>query len=301
MQIDTTKSSLPIYKALASEVRLEIIQLLTDSEFNVTELAATLNLSSSIIARHIKILENAGIIQSKIIPAQSGTQKISKLCLEDIQIIFPKQRSNTYNYHQVEIPIGQYTNFQILPYCGLASTKEFIGDFDDPRYFSDSKRVNAEIIWFTQGFVEYKIPNFLESQNTLEFIDISLEIASEFPFHNNVWPSDITFFLDGIELGTWTSPGDYGDIRGKNNPDWWPADMNQYGLLKNLRIDDHHTLINGEELSTFSIHDFNTKKSFFDFRIEVKKDAKNVGGCTLFGKGFGNYSQDINFRLYYSK
>ncbi|HCR2733447.1 transcriptional regulator, partial [Enterococcus faecium] len=25
-----------------------------------------------------------------------------------------------------------------------------------------------------------------------------------------------------------------------------------------------------------------------------------VGGCTLFGKGFGNYDQDIKLKVYYS-
>ena len=34
-----------------------------------------------------------------------------------------------------------------------------------------------------------------------------MEVSSEFPFSNNNWPSDITFSLNGVELGTWTSPG----------------------------------------------------------------------------------------------
>ena len=48
--------------------------------------------------------------------------------------------------------------------------------------------------------------------------------------------SDITFSLNGVILGTWTSPGDYGDRRGKYNPSWWFPFLNQYGLLKKLTI-----------------------------------------------------------------
>ena len=41
------------------------------------------------------------------------------------------------------------------------------------------------------------------------------------------------------ELGTWTSPGDFADIRGKYTPDWYPDNLNQYGLLKTIRITKH--------------------------------------------------------------
>ncbi len=53
----------------------------------------------------------------------------------------------------------------------------------------------------------------LEEDQHLEMLEISMEIASEFPFSNNNWPSDITFSLNNKYLGTWTSPGDFSDIR----------------------------------------------------------------------------------------
>ncbi|GJM72296.1 hypothetical protein HMSSN036_45120 [Paenibacillus macerans] len=67
---------------------------------------------------------------------------------------------------------------------------------------------------------------------------IMMEIASEAPGVNNNYPSDITFALNEVKLGTWTSPGDYGDQRGRFTPDWWPQYTNQYGLLKQLRVTD---------------------------------------------------------------
>ena len=136
--------------------------------------------------------------------------------------------------------------------------------------------------------------------DTLEQIDISMEISSEFPFSNDVWPSDITFTLNGTELGTWTSPGDFADTRGKLNPSWWPSNLNQYGLLKTLRVTHHGTYMDGDPLSQVSISDLNKTAETWEIRIEVKPDAENVGGVTLFGKKFGNHDQDINFKVYYS-
>lgn len=160
--------------------------------------------------------------------------------------------------------------------------------------------MDANILWFTSGYVEYKTPNFLTEENNLEQIDITLELSSEFPFANDVWPSDITFSLNGIEVGTWTSPGDFADTRGKLNPDWWPNNVNQYGLLKTLRITNHGTYMDGDMVSNVTTSDFKESTEIWDLKISVKEDAVNVGGLTLFGKKFGNHEQDILFKVYYS-
>ena len=36
------------------------------------------------------------------------------------------------------------------------------------------------------------------------------------------------------------------------------------------------------------------------FKLEVPETAEHVGGLTIFGKGFGNYNQDINVKIAYS-
>src|SRR5699024_8894480 len=126
---------------------------------------------------------------------------------------------------------------------------------DEPRFFMDSRRMNANILWFTSGYVEYKTPNLLKAADTLHQIDISMELSSEFPFSNDVWPSDVTFWLNDIKLGIWTSPGDFADTRGKLNPDYWPDNLNQYGLLKTIRITKHGTYIDGDLLSDITVDD----------------------------------------------
>ena len=300
LQLDITKSSLIVYEALASDVRLQIIQLLSKQKMNIKELSEELKLSSPIVSKHINKLEESGIIKTEKIPGKSGLQRVSILKVDNIEIVFPKKIYHSFETYVTSIPIGHYTDYHVTPSCGLADAKDFIGNVDEPRYFMDARRMDANILWFTSGYVEYKTPNFLTEENNLEQIDITLELSSEFPFANDVWPSDITFSLNGIEVGTWTSPGDFADTRGKLNPDWWPNNVNQYGLLKTLRITNHGTYMDGDMVSNVTTSDFKESTEIWDLKISVKEDAVNVGGLTLFGKKFGNHEQDILFKVYYS-
>lgn len=299
MQLEIDKSSLPVYEALASEVRLEIIQLLSKNKMNIKELANELGLSSPIVKRHVEKLEQAGIIKTEKVPGRSGLQRLSILKVDHIEINFPKKIYHSFETYETYIPVGHYIDYHVVPTCGIATKDDFIGPVDDPKYFMDPQRVNAGILWFTQGFVEYKTPNFLTEDDQLQQVDVSFEISSEFPFSNSVWPSDITFYLNDLELGTWISPGDFADTRGKFTPDWWPHNVNQYGLLKTVRITSHGTYMDGDQISDITIQNLDTSTDVWKFRFEVKEDAEHVGGLTLFGKGFGNHDQDILFKLYY--
>ncbi|OWA37234.1 transcriptional regulator [Saccharibacillus sp. O16] len=299
MQLEIDQSSLVVYEALASEVRIKIIQLLSKNKMNIKELAEQLGISSPIVIKHIKKLEDAGIIKTEKVPGKSGLQKLSILKVDHIEINFPKKIFHSFDSYETSVPVGHYTDFDLKPTCGLASEKDFIGPVDDPKYFMDPKRMEAEILWFTQGFVQYSVANFLKKEEKLQQFEISMELSSEFPFSNDVWPSDITFTLNGIELGTWTSPGDFADTRGKLTPDWWPHNLNQYGLLKTIRITGHGTYVDGDPMSDISIADLDTSCDRWTLRIEVKEDAENVGGATIFGKKFGNHNQDILFKMYY--
>ncbi|MBC6296265.1 ArsR family transcriptional regulator [Listeria sp. FSL L7-1517] len=296
MQLEVNEEALPVYESLASKVRIKIIQLLSRNKMSVKELANALGLSSAIITMHIKKLEDANIIKTEKV----GQKKISSLRVDKIDINFPEKIFNAFDSKETFIPVGHYTNYSVEPTCGLATMNEFIGEVDEPKYFIDTRRMDARILWFTKGFVEYQTPNFLSKNEKLEMLEISMEISSEFPFANDNWPSDITFTLNGVTLGTWTSPGDFADIRGKYTPDWYPDNLNQYGLLKTIRITKHLTNMDGVALSDITIADIPCNEDTWHLRIEVKDDAKNAGGCTLFGRGFGNYDQDIKLKFFYS-
>ena len=75
--------------------------------------------------------------------------------------------------------------------------------------------MTAGLIWFTRGYVEYKFPNNTKLLNTqVNAVEFSMELSSEVPGTAADWPSDITFSINQIDIGTWTSPGDFGDQRG---------------------------------------------------------------------------------------
>lgn len=300
MKLDISENALPVYEALASNVRLKIIQLLAKNPLNIREIAESVGLSSAIMTMHVKKLEKANIIRTEMVPGKGGVQKKCFLNIDKIEIAFPSKEDIYRECHQTELSVGHYTDFHIEPTCGLATVHKMIGEFDEPRYFWDAERVNAKILWFGQGFIEYKVPNFLLQSQIAKELVISLELASEAPLTNNQWPSDITFSINQVELGTWTSPGDYGDQRGKYTPAWWPNEINQYGLLKHLRVTDKGTYMDGNKISNITIDDIHIREKLLTLRIAVKEDAKHVGGLTIFGHGFGNYNQDILFQLFYT-
>lgn len=300
MNLDISEHSLPVFEALASKVRIKIIHLLAERPRNVKELAESLELSSAIMTMHVNKLEKAEIIHSELIRGKGGLQKRCFLNVERLEIIFPSKEREIKKFHETEVSVGHYTDFYVEPTCGLATAEKIIGEFDDPRYFLHSDRMNAKVLWFSKGFIEYKIPNFLLGNQNPNELEISLELSSEAPFTNSDWPSDIYFSLNNISLGKWTSPGDFGDSRGKYTPSWWPSEINQYGLLKRLRITSEGTYMDGIRISDVSLDDVNIHDKQWTFRIAVHEESENVGGVTLFGAGFGNYNQDIRFRLYYS-
>lgn len=298
IQASTDKKWLPLYEALASEVRLSILDLLAAKTMNVKDLAASLGLSSAIITMHIRKLEAAGLVATRMVRKDGGTHKMCELSEERIKIELPRL-TTALKSHEISVPVGHYTSFDAYPTCGIATKEKVIGQFDDPRFFLEPERMNAGILWFGYGYVEYKIPNYLLPGQRPVALEIALELGSEAPGTNEHWPSDISFELNGMSIGTWTSPGDFGQARGRYSPEWWPSWVNQYGLLKLIRIQENGAFLDGQPLSDISLSDILPDRNGWTFRIAVKEDAEHVGGLTLYGSGFGNYNQDILFKIIY--
>lgn len=301
LHITSLKDGLEIFKALGSDVRIEILMiLLENNNMSMNELATRLNITNGALTSHVKKLESSGLISTSSESAGHGNQKICSVHLDKILIDLERQE-DFQNVYNVDLCVGHYSNYHICPTCGLASQKTIIGAVDDPRYFEHPDRYNADILWFTRGYVEYVIPNFIPSSQRITQITISAELSSEAPGVNNVWPSDISFYLNDICIGSWTSPGDFGDIKGLFTPDWWPVNWNQYGLLKLLVINKKGTYIDGLKISDVTIDkfDFNFRNGI-RFRMGLEEDATHVGGLTIFGKSFGNYGQDIKVSINYA-
>lgn len=303
LHVKNLDEGLEIFKALGSELRINIIKLLQENhEMNMNELATSLGITNGALTSHIKKLEESGIIQVMTERGSHGNQKVCKVAVDKIVVdLESEENEEDQNIYNTEVKVGHYSDYEVYPTCGLATSQAIVGEVDDPRYFSHPDRINAGILWFTKGYIEYIIPNLLPSATKIDQITVSLEISSEAPGINNDWPSDISILLNDVKIGTWTSPGDYGDVQGIFTPDWWFPNWNQYGLLKMIVINKKGTFVDGLKISDVTINEFNLDyKSTVRFKFEIEEDAKNVGGITIFGSEFGNYNQDIKVRIAYS-
>ncbi len=300
IHIKDLRTGVNVFKALSSDIRIEILDLLAaEQSYNLNDLANKLNLSNSAITMHIKKLEESGLIEVHTDVGKHGLQKICYLNEE--KLLVELRGRDIHNVYEVEIKVGHFSNYHAQPTCGLATKHKIIGDFDDPRYFADPQRIDADIIWMTEGFLEYRIPNYLKASQKFNELQFLLELGSEAPGFCNTWLSDIHFYLNDFELGSWNSPGDFGDVRGRFNPDWWPPHLNQYGMLKLIRINGEGSFIDGCRISDLTLTDIGLNyKSNIAFKVAVDEKSKIKGGLTIFGENFGNYNQGILARALYT-
>ena len=289
-------------KAISSELRIQIVLYVAKHPgIGLMELSQKFGVSRAAITQNIKILSAAGLIELGESGEKSSARKGCFLTEDSFLLNFRPQLL-TQKIYATEIPIGQYSDFAITPTCGIATPEELIGKVDDPAYFDDPRRSQAGILWFSTGFVEYRLPNYLQPGQELSELQLSFEVSSEAPGVAENWPSDLIFSLNGEEIGSWTSPGDYGDVWGRYTPDWWDPNWNQYGLLKLLTINGAGTYMDGRMISPKSIKALSlTNESELRFRIAAPAEAQNAGGCTLFGRGFGNYNQGLKFNIIYTE
>lgn len=298
-----TQNEIAIFsKALSSKMRVEILQYLAAYPgTGMMELADFFQVSRAAITQNIRQLNEAGLVEFGQSADDSGARKSCYLTEQQFMLNLGRQFQRQKIY-STEIPIGQFINYEVMPTCGIATTEKLIGHVDDPAFFADPQRVEAGILWFGAGYVEYRLPNYLQKGQQVEELQFSMELSSEAPGVAENWPSDLSFSFNDIQLGNWTSPGDYGDVHGRFTPNWWIPNWNQYGLLKLLCINKSGTYVDGLMVSPVRIEDLdiNEKKEFL-FRIAAPAEALNAGGCTIFGRGFGNYNQGIKFNVIYTE
>ncbi|MCR4281483.1 MAG: winged helix-turn-helix transcriptional regulator, partial [Bauldia sp.] len=233
------EDSIEVLKGLASAVRVSILKTLhANGKLNVNEISRKLGLPQSTVATNVQMLEEAGLITTETVKAKKGHQKICSARFDEIIVRFEADKPQRQdNLVEVSMPLGLFTSIEVSAPCGLCSTEGVIGLLDVPDSFLDPNRVQAALIWFGRGSVEYKFPNNAKLLNSpVESVEFSMELSSEVPGTNMNWPSDITLWVNDFPVGTWTSPGDYGDKRGVYTPNWWKLKGSQYGKLKTWRV-----------------------------------------------------------------
>lgn len=290
-------------KALGSDIRVKIVKLLHENKsMNLNELSSVLGVTNGAMTAHIKLLADAGIIEVTHSSGKRGSQKICSL-KETKVLINPFYSACATNAYAAELPIGSYCNYDVAPACGLATEASLIGEIDDPRYFCDPERIGAGILWFANGFLEYRIPNYLKQGQKPKELKFSFEISSQVPAGCAEVPCNINFSINSIPLGFWSGPGSFEEGRGRYTPSWWPDSWKQTGLLKVLSVNEDGVFIDGAKISDTTVDDLSLSfKSSILLRFSVSRTRSICsGGVTFFGKDFGNYNQDIKFEALYKE
>ncbi|MGN1040040.1 MAG: ArsR/SmtB family transcription factor [Candidatus Fimimonas sp.] len=290
-----------IATALASDVRLDILNLLCARSMSVKEIAHQLNIPLSTASANIIALQNSDLIMCIDERGIRGSQKLCCIKYEKLQFNF-RNKEIAHDTHTwfTSMPIGNFSDCNIYPTCGIASETEFIGRDDDVKSFYLPNKVNAQLIWFSKGFLEYRFPMMCDKATNPLSIDFSLECCSEAPNFRFFWPSDISVWINGVDVGTFTCPGDFGGRRGQFTPKWWPINSTQYGMLTSWMVNKEGSFINGKKCSSVNIDNLKlTSKDYVSFKIGIKDDATNMGGINIFGRKFGDYNQDISMILSY--
>lgn len=289
-----------VAKALSVPARIQILKLLYYNSFNIGEIAEQLHIPASTAALHIRTLESAGLINTEQQPGSRGSMKLCSRKNDFVSIRLVGTPTDVDQVTTISMPVGAYTDCEILPTCGLADEKGVIGYEDRPADFFLPARMRAQLLWTSGGYVEYKFPYPLGADTAPKQLLLTFEACSEVANYREDWKSDLTIWINGRECGTWRSPGDFGARRGRLTPAWWESGATQYGLLVTVAVSGGGCLINNQPAAPLRLEDLELgEHCAVTVRIGNKKGAEYEGGFNLFGEKFGDFEQDIKLSLVY--
>ena len=216
-------------KALASPVRLEILQLLYDKSLIIGEIAREMDLPASSAAFHLKILEKAGLIRMEEQPGTRGSTRLCTRKVDQIHIGLIKRNAKINELVNMEMPVGGYTGCRVFPTCGIWSVDGVLGNEDMEQCFYLPERIRAGILWTSGGYVEYKFPNQVPRKRVPKRLSFSGEICSEAPGFREDWKSDITVWINGRSAAPgpapeiWEAEGkaESSRVAGRQHPVWF--------------------------------------------------------------------------------
>lgn len=287
-----------IGSALSSEIRLKMLLLLYNSPRTIVDISNTLGLKNSTTIFHLDNLVKSDLVLVKTLPAKKGKVQLFTLNFTNLNISINTNKEIKPDDYIESMPIGMYIDAEFDSYFGLTTDSELYR-IDIKDAFNEVRK-NAQMLWFDGGFLKYKFSNLFLKNGTPTSISFSMELCSETQYYNNDYKSDIYIDVNGIQLGYFLSPGDFGGKRGIHTPQWWPTSKTQYGILVNVEINNNGTFINGTKTSKITIEDlFLQEHNYTELKIYTLRSSEHYGGISLFGRKFGNYPQDIIFTVKY--
>ena len=287
-------------KALSSSIRIEMIRILSRETLNIGEIAKKTGIPASSAAFHLKMLEEAGLVRMEEQPGTRGNMKLCTTKLDRVSVKMFESTTDVSEVFTVELPVGAYSECCVTTTCGLGDRDGVIMNEDNLSEMYMPERLQANILWGSSGYVEYRFPNGVPAKREPHKISISMEICSEAPGHRDDWESDITLWINDVDCGTWNSPGDFGDRRGRLTPQKWPKGASQYGRQVIWEVGSDGSYINGVRIGEADIEQLGIMdNTFIAVRVGNKEDAVHVGGFNIYGKHFGDYNQDIVLTIEY--
>lgn len=299
-----------VVKALSNDIRIKILNLLSDDDMNVQTIATHLNLSKTAVLAHINLLEESGFIKSKYLSGSVGNQRVCHKIYDRLIFNFNPSKSEYDDivYYEKEILVGNYFDFEAYPPCGLANNHSIIKKWDDASVMCDAERVTASLVWTAFGFIEYKVPvDSLFVGKKITAMEILIEVAAhqmvsthkavilpEYISADRITEgvSDVTFWINQVEIGTTTITAGNDPEKATYTPSWW-RNKPVHGSLVKVAINNKGCFIGGEKVSNLLFEDIVDNSGFIKFKLGIKPDAKNSSGIMIFGKEFGRYYQDI--------
>lgn len=297
LSLENPEELLSVARALNSPQRIEILRLLNARSMNIKEMAQMMHEPFSSTALNVDILQKSNLILAETQYNAQGQMKLCSRNCDSIHIeIFHPSVAADGNQIVKTIPIGSYCEYSVKAPCGLVSPTHNIGHDNETDNFFDPTRFEAGLLWFSSGYVCYRISNKNMPKN-LKALEISFESCSEAPFYRNDWKSDIFVQVNDVVIDTWLCPGDFGGRRGRLNPSWWSENLTQYGILNTWSITNDGTYLNNRRVNGIKLKNLHLDEyPYIELRIGVKEDAKYCGGINLFGASFGDHEQDVIVR-----
>ena len=185
--------------ALSSPLRVAILSQLKEGEKSITELAKLNYVSVSSILFHLRLLENAGLVNIVSVENNNRIRRYASISCFTISMIFNSENKpeDEYKIYKSSQRVGEYVNANFGTKSGLITTSEAFLLYDNKPFIPE--RINAELVYTNYGFVEYAFNNDFKS-SVIKDIRFSLEICSETPYYNNDFKSDIVFYLLNIQI-----------------------------------------------------------------------------------------------------
>ncbi len=282
------KQAQQLFECLAAPARMEILRLVLSKEADSLDyLAKTLHLTNGAITQHVKKMCDAGIIKLIDLPGKRGTAKRPVPVLDrviiDIAAELENESEKTFN-----LPIGSFSSANVKPYCALASVNGWIGERDDPRYFTYPERSDAALIYFNSGKIGFTLPT--PSKRPLKSISASFEISSKPYGHGRRRQSAATFYMNDTLLGTHTVDGEFTDRKGLFTPSGFDG-IAQYGKYKTLTVNGDGSYFDGIKIGNATVDSLD----FDPLVFYIATDS----GLALFGNGYGDYDCGIKIKTEY--